>query len=312
MPNAILAVYVAAFAFVAWDQSYWWRTKEDYGFGWLVPLFGAYVLRERWNRLGEAVRACLGPGAAQAAGWRGRLVALLAWACLLCGVLFFLAGAWYRASLGASHMGTLLVTLGAIAMAAATLVLYLKNEYKNAAPSLAADRRLAVLSLCVFPLCVWLLSAPLLSGIENALNRMLLGKIMSLVSLGFGAFGIEFRQEGNVLVTAGGRVGVLDACSGIRSLLGCLFAGSFLGAVLLERLGQKLWLLAAAAVLAFSANLLRAGALAWAVHRHGVDAVEGAWHDFAGWAVLLLTFAGLALLVRAMRASPRRPGVSEK
>ena len=27
--------------FTAWDQSHWWRVKQDYSFGWLVPLFVA-------------------------------------------------------------------------------------------------------------------------------------------------------------------------------------------------------------------------------------------------------------------------------
>ncbi|MFI5337703.1 MAG: exosortase, partial [Opitutales bacterium] len=35
-------------AFVAWDQSHWWRVKEDYSFGWLVPLFTGYVIYDRW------------------------------------------------------------------------------------------------------------------------------------------------------------------------------------------------------------------------------------------------------------------------
>ena len=37
--------------------------------------------------------------------------------------------------------------------------------------------------------------------------------------------------QGNVLALPTGNVGVEDACSGIRSLTGCLFAGSFLAAV---------------------------------------------------------------------------------
>ena len=39
------------FAFVAWDQSHWWSTKEDYSFGWLVPAFVAFVIYDRWRRI---------------------------------------------------------------------------------------------------------------------------------------------------------------------------------------------------------------------------------------------------------------------
>ena len=38
-------------------------------------------------------------------------------------------------------------------------------------------------------------------------------------------------QQSNTLLLPTGRVGVEDACSGIRSILGCLFAGTFLSAI---------------------------------------------------------------------------------
>ena len=31
--------------FVAWDQSHWWRTKEDYGFGYGYPSVKRFVRR---------------------------------------------------------------------------------------------------------------------------------------------------------------------------------------------------------------------------------------------------------------------------
>lgn len=39
-PSFLAALGLAAgfMAFVAWDQSHWWQVKEDYSFGWLVPL----------------------------------------------------------------------------------------------------------------------------------------------------------------------------------------------------------------------------------------------------------------------------------
>ena len=34
--------------FMIWDQSFWWGEREDYSFGYLVPLFVGYVLYDRW------------------------------------------------------------------------------------------------------------------------------------------------------------------------------------------------------------------------------------------------------------------------
>ena len=45
----LLLVGMAAFA--TWDQWAIWSTKDDYGFGYLVPFFSAYVLWDRWDEL---------------------------------------------------------------------------------------------------------------------------------------------------------------------------------------------------------------------------------------------------------------------
>jgi len=43
-------------AFTAWDQSYWWRIREDYSFGWLVPLFVGYLIYDRWPKVTALAR----------------------------------------------------------------------------------------------------------------------------------------------------------------------------------------------------------------------------------------------------------------
>jgi exosortase len=109
--------------------------------------------------------------------------------------------------------------------------------------------------------------------------------------------GYPLVQEGNVLVLPTGTVGVADACSGIRSLTACLFAGSFLAAVFLDRLWKKIALIAAALLLAFATNLLRSLFLTSWAYMHGSDAIEGSVHDLTGFAVLGFTCIGLLLLL---------------
>ena len=93
------------------------------------------------------------------------------------------------------------------------------------------------------------------------------------------------------------RVGVEQACSGIRSLTGCLFAGSFLAAVFLDKLWKKAALVAAAMVFAFLTNLLRSLFLTSWAYRYGHEAIEGTVHDIAGFSILGLTVVGLLLLL---------------
>src|SRR5690606_28725647 len=102
---------------------HWWSTKEDYGFGWLVPAFVAYVVHDRWPRIVAALKACAEPGSPRA-GKGGRfLLGLMSYGALLGGAVVFLIGALCRAGAGASYPGTLAISLGAGVLALPLLFL---------------------------------------------------------------------------------------------------------------------------------------------------------------------------------------------
>jgi exosortase/archaeosortase family protein len=300
---AALGLGMAFMVFVGWDHSHWWRHREDYGFGWLVPIFVVYVVRERWSRLLAAVDACGGPESPRAGGWTGGFLTAAAYASMVVGALFFLLGAFYRAGAGPSHPGS-----QALAMGLAALLLPLAWLNAPDSPSIRRvawwrDARWAVVGVFVFPCLVWLVSAPLVSVVENRLSLFLLNRVMAVVFFLFDTLGLPLQQEGNVLVLppvepgVENRVGVEQACSGIRSLTGCIFAGSFLAAVFLEKWWKKIALVGCALGLAFLTNLARSIFLtAWA-YRYGSEAIEGAIHDWTGFAILGLTVVGLLALL---------------
>jgi exosortase len=153
----------------------------------------------------------------------------------------------------------------------------------------------------------------MVSVVEQQLNLFLLRKVVTVVAFIFDMLGLPIEQQGNVLALPTGNVGVEDACSGIRSLTACLFAGSFLSAVFLDKLWKKIALVVAAMGFAFVTNLGRSLFLtAWA-YRHGPNAIEGTVHDVAGYAVLGLTVVGLLCLLPLLNlkvslgAGPGRP-----
>ncbi len=303
LPRPFLAALGLAggfMAFVAWDQSHWWRVKEDYSFGWLVPLFTLYVVHDRWgrirSRLDEAARAGPGPR------WARWTLNALAGTALAVGALFFLLGAFYRAGAGTSQPGTFALTSGMVAIVAALLFLNVETGRAGAPASggwraLRDDPRLRVATLFLFPVLVWLISAPLVSAVESQVSLFLLRKVVIVVSVLFELVGLPIEQQGNVLMLPKGPVGVADACSGIRSLTACLFAGSFLAATFLEQAWKKVFLVAAAMTFAFLTNLLRSLFLTGWAYAHGPDAISGTVHDAAGYAVLGLTCLGLLVLV---------------
>ena len=284
--------------FVAWDQSHWWSTKEDYGFGWLVPAFVAFVVYDRWPRIVAALRACGGPDSPRVAGAAGGLLTMLTYASLAAGALLFLIGALYRAGSGASFPGTLALSLG---IGAILLPLMVLNAPESAgAPmrsGLMTDARVKLTAMFLFPSLVWLVSAPMVSVVESNLSLFMLNRVTAVVFFVFETLGMPIEQQGNVLKLPLGDVGVAEACSGIRSFTACLFAGSFLASVFLEKLWKKIGLVLCAIVFAFFTNILRGLFLTSWAYQYGPDAIEGTVHDAAGYSVLGLTVVGLLCLL---------------
>jgi len=284
-------------AFVAWDQSHWWRIKEDYSFGWIVPLFVVYVVYDRWPAVLAALRVCTAAGSPRASGAAAWLLWTLVGLSLAGGTLSFLLGALLRAGSGTTQPATLAITVG---MAGILLPLLFIAAPATAAPQPArwgADARVRLAACFVFPVLVWLVSAPMVDAIESQLSLFLLRRVVTVVAFVFDTLGLPLEQQGNVLVLPLGNVGVADACSGIRSLTGCLFAGSFLAAVFFQEVWKKVALVGAALGLAFLTNLARSLFLTGWAYRYGPAAIDGFVHDAAGYAVLGLTVLGLLALI---------------
>ena len=154
--GALLAAF-AFWGFVAWDQSHWWETKEDYGFGWLVPAFVAFVIYDRWGKIAAAARECAAPGSPRADGWAARWLTRLAVWALWGGAGLFLLGAFYRAGAGPSFPGTLAITLGSAAILLPLLFLNTPESTtpaRSSATRLRDDPRVRLTLSCVFPVLV--------------------------------------------------------------------------------------------------------------------------------------------------------------
>ena len=295
---AALAVALAFMVFLVVDQKHWWQLKPDYAFGWLVPVFVVFIVYDRWARLQALFRA---PGPSPLSRPTQALLRVVAGLILTGGLVFFLFGAIYRAGAGATQPGSLALALGFAGLLLGMIYFNAPDGRVGEAvvgwAVFRADVRLRVTAWFLFPALIWVLSAPLLSAVENTISLFLLRKVVAVVFTLFSMLGYPLVQEGNVLVLPHGQVGVADACSGIRSLTGCLFAGSFLSAVFLDRLWKKVALVAAALVFAFFTNLLRSLFLTGWAYAYGSDAIEGTLHDATGYAVLGLTCVGLFCLM---------------
>lgn len=313
--HQILGYAALAFiGYIIWDQMYWWNQREDYSFGFLVPLFVAFVIYDRWPLVARALIRQPGlekpdhgilstePGSAnpKVEQWleqrqAGKVVDVLAVIILAGACLVFLYFSAIRAASGVFTVASLMTALG-FGTILITSVYLISREDSGGEP-LTVYRRLGLAFLFLFPGFAWIVSAPLIGVVETKLSLFLLNKVAIVVYTTFDFLGFPIVREGNILRLPKGDVGVAEACSGIRSLTACLFAGSFLGAVFLQALWKKVCLVAAAMVFAFFTNLLRSLFLtAWA-YNYGSDAIEGTVHDVTGYAILGLTCVGLLALL---------------
>lgn len=294
--GAVFGTIVALLAFVAWEQSFWWQSHEDYRFGWLAPVFVAYALFR--NR--RTIRAELDTARTGRTGGPSRLALWSARFALGGGLVLFVFGALARANAGPSHPVTLAIAIGAAAMILS--LVYLSAPAEAGAGQAAGSSRRRLVLLFVYPATVWLLTAPLLSALELRLSSVLLQQIARVVLGVFHLLDLPVELKGNVFVMRGGPVGIDEACLGLRSLTGCLFGGFFLAEVSLVRWSMRGILLVAALALALVTNLGRVLFLNLYAYKYGPASVEGFVHDVAGWSVWGLTalalFGVLACLER--------------
>lgn len=312
LPEQIVAAcLMLGFAlYTVWDQLFWWGNREDYSFGYLVPVFVAYVLYERWS----IIRSYLFKGAAPDEEMpvpvkRDATVQVFEWvavAAFAASLLLFGIGALLRSATGPQNPASLAIaaSLGCLVLSG---VFIFSKETVDGQP-MPLKHRLALVALFLFPALIWLLSAPLVSVAETKVRVFLLTKVTIIVFNLFDFLGYELERQGNVLILPEGQVGVEEACSGIRSLTACLFAGSFLASVFLDRFWKKVLLVGAAMFFAVLTNLLRSMFLTlWAYH-NGSQAIDEHWvlpiigdigtvHDVTGMAILIVTCIGLITLL---------------
>ncbi len=312
LSNQIAAAFlILGFVFYTiWDQLFWWGTREDYSFGYIVPFFSAYVLYDRWPIIrGYLFSVKEYDKVVHSADGRGPLVVVLEWmavAGFTASLLLFAIGALLRSATGPQNPASLAIAASLGGLILSTVFIFTKQRADGQLMPL--KKRLALTALFIFPALIWMISAPLVSILETNIRVFLLNKVTISVFNIFDFLGYELEREGNVLILPQGRVGVEEACSGIRSLTACLFAGSFLAAVYLKRFWKKICLIGAAMILAVLTNLMRSMFLTFWAYNYGSEAIDEHWvipllgdmgsvHDVTGMAILVFTCLGLICLL---------------
>jgi exosortase len=320
-----LLVLGGVLVFLIWDQQHWWRLRDEYLFGFLVPAFVGWVLYERLGLFRLSLdRAGFRPRYDAEKRWARELAAArkgsprtslerLTNAVALGGATVGFLGVFFAALYRAME-GNNLVTTQLLAMGNALLVLsagYLFLDRRTDGEPIPYRERLMMVGLLLFPALIWLLSAPLFNFLDRTIKVMLQERVSFVVFHLFDLLGYSIIREESVLVLPTGQVGVEEACSGIYSLMASLFAGSFLAATCFPpgfaTLWKKVGMVAAAMGFAFLTNIGRSLILTFVAYRDGPEAIEepffilgvdmGSLHDFLGYAVIVPVVIALRLLV---------------
>lgn len=342
-PEARLAAWLALglAVLLVCDQVHYWSTREDFSFGYLVPVFVAYVLHDRWPLLKAILLGDSAESSVPTEDSPAKVLNFFAGLVVAGSLLLFMFGGFLRAVTGPDMDSAMALALGLAGFVLAMGFLVSQTDAQGRVVTLS--RRGRVVALLVFPALAWMVSAPMLLMFETRVKPVLLEWVVRIVSGVFDLLGFSVRREASVLILPHGEVGVADACSGIRSLTACLFAGSFLSAVFLDKFWKKIALLVMSAILAFGMNIVRSLFLTGWAYRYNaanfsaldadfslhpeylMDTAEQraaaaagqavknpafhffTVHDFAGYAVLGLTLAGLLLLLPLLNYKIKLP-----
>jgi len=152
----------------------------------------------------------------------------------------------------------------------------------------------AVLRELLFPIAYLVFMFPIPS--------ILLEKItfpLQLVASRFAAFfldmgGVPVLREGNVIQLPNMSLEVVEACSGIRSLISLLALSAVFAYLFQKQQWRRAVLVASAIPIAVITNIIRVTGTGMLAHKFGGRAAEGFYHDISGWLVFVVAFICLS------------------
>ena len=270
---AVFAALGALWLFAVRQFRIEWTINPQYTYGWTVPFLAAYLFAERWKYRPPAQAAHAKTG-----------IALLV---LVLALMLFPIRLMQESGPDWRLLGW---ALGGVCVAISLCAVY-------------AAGGLAWLRHFLFPVAFFLVAVPWPVPLEQSLIQWLMRSVTGICVEALSWAQIPAIQKGNVIEISTGRVGVEEACSGVRSLQTTLMIALFMGELLRFRVARRLVLLSGALGVAFVCNASRAFFLVWISAKHGTDAVAKL-HDNVGMVVLLGSLLGVGILCVILK--PRR------
>ncbi len=237
-----------------------WGSDEDLGHAFFVPLVAGYIIWQRRHTVQEL--------APEPCWWGLALVIYAAAQCYLARIAteLFLS----RTAFVLSIIGT---------------ILFLRGK--------AAVRALA------FPLFLLFFMVPLPTIIYNQITFPLQLLASRLAHEGLTFLDIPALREGNILELPEQRLSVVEACSGIRSLLSLTFLSLIYGHFFERRAVIRVLLFLATVPIAIASNAARV-TLTGVLAEYRPELAEGFFHAASGWVIFMVALTLLIAFHRAL------------
>lgn len=239
----------------------WW-VDENYSHGLLMPFISGYAIWLSRQHLFNAAR--------QPRRWLGSGLMLAAVAMLLAGTV------------GAEFY----ISRVSFVVALTSLVVYFFG--------------LTILRLLIFPIGLFLLAIPIPTILFNQIAFPLQLIASDYAARAINLIGIPALREGNVIELAHMKLQVVEACSGIRSLMALATLAMTYAYFACSSWWRRIVLVGAVIPIAIIANAVRVAGTGVMAHYKGVEAAEGFMHSFSGWLIFVVAFALLLALAHVL------------
>ncbi len=256
---------VLLFAPVLRDMFKEYARDESMGHGFFVPVVTGYMI---WQRRAQLARTALEPH------WSGWVLCLLGFTLLMLGT--------FGAEFALMRCGLLLTVYGVV----------------------LATCGFPVFRLLMFPLLLLLFMIRIPQFIYGQITFPLQILASQFAESSLSLLGIPVLREGNVLELASQKLNVVEACSGIRSLLSLGFLSLVYGYFFESKRWIRAVLFLATIPIAIFANGLRV-TITGVLSEINTEYAEGLFHTMEGWVIFMVSLVALIGLHQALQRLAR-------
>ena len=237
-----------------------WNDDPDMGHGFFVPVVVALIV---WQRREELARTEIRPN------WWGLVVVIFGAAQMLLGTL--------GVELFTSRSAVVVTIIGAVWFLGGT----------------------ALLKKLAFPLALLFLMIPIPAVVYNQLTFRLQLLASRMADSALELFSIPVLREGNVLKLQNMDLQIVEACSGIRSLLTLTFLSLVYGYFFEKRLWVRVALFLSTIPIAIVSNATRVTATG-TLSEFKPELAEGFFHESTGWILFMISLGLLIVFHRIL------------